>query len=89
MKKNQNEYRQEQLEIMIMKVCGTMRKLTDEEKYKYLKFPHQCPYCGTDAIAAKDIDSDEGNTLIQNIGCDDCGAEWQDYYKLIEIIELD
>jgi len=47
----------------------------------YMKSPSQCGFCGSGDIDAGFFDADSG-TGVTKVKCDNCGAEWQDYYEL-------
>jgi predicted Zn-ribbon and HTH transcriptional regulator len=42
----------------------------------------RCPHCKSENICAGEINADSGS-LVQQVSCDDCGAEWLDAYQLI------
>ena len=44
-----------------------------------------CPLCGSTDITAGDWDA-EGSS--QEVECDDCGATWNDVYKMIGFSDL-
>lgn len=48
---------------------------------KYLVSPSRCGFCGSSDIDAGFFEADDG-TGITKVKCDNCGAEWQDYYRL-------
>ena len=43
-----------------------------------------CPFCGTSSIQGSFIEIETGKAF-QQMGCTECGAEWQDVYKLIDM----
>ena len=43
-----------------------------------------CLFCGSDNIEGGFIEIDVGRAL-QKIGCNECSAEWQDVYKLVDV----
>ena len=47
----------------------------------------KCPNCGSDNISAGDPEPD-GLTAVSTVGCVDCGAVWEDVYKLVGFRDL-
>lgn len=51
-----------------------------------------CPYCGSSEINGEGIEQGvvggDSPDAVETIECDDCGAEWQDLYKLLGFITL-
>lgn len=47
----------------------------------------RCPFCGSENITGGGVNIDAGGAT-QEVGCDDCGAEWADCYTLSGIITL-
>lgn len=48
---------------------------------KYLRNPNQCPACQGKDISAGELNAD-GNETWQEITCENCGATWNDCFKL-------
>ena len=44
-----------------------------------------CPFCESSSIQGGFIEIEEGKA-IQQMGCVDCEAKWQDIYELIDMI---
>ena len=44
-----------------------------------------CPFCESSSIQGGFIEIEEGKA-IQQMGCADCEAKWQDIYELIDMI---
>lgn len=42
----------------------------------------RCPYCRSTNVEGQSIDVDAGEAT-QEMGCNDCNAEWVDCYKLV------
>ncbi len=49
---------------------------------EYLNSSHLCPACGKGNVEGGPVEIDEG-TALQEVSCIDCGADWNDHYKLI------
>jgi len=64
--------------------------LTQEQIDYYLE--HQgirCPWCQSDDLdAAGELDQDAID-CYQNVRCGNCGKEWSDHYKLVDISEVE
>ena len=45
------------------------------------KFGLQCPCCTSTDIEGGEVNIDAG-TATQEVGCNSCGASWQDVYNL-------
>jgi transposase-like protein len=59
--------------------------LSDAQKQDYiLGGGHHCPYCASHNITALIF---EGEDSGQPVRCEDCGKEWTDIYKLVDIKE--
>ena len=54
----------------------------DAEKAYVASGGANCPYCGSADMVGQEVNVDAGNAR-QEVGCDECGAEWQDRYKLV------
>ena len=49
----------------------------------YLKTQgNECPYCSSKAINGSDRYESDGIWLTREVGCEDCGRIWKDYYEL-------
>jgi C4-type Zn-finger protein len=46
----------------------------------------ECPCCGFHADLVEHRVDYDGNDLFVQYYCDGCGAEWVDYYKLVDTI---
>lgn len=46
-----------------------------------------CPNCGSDNISGDSWDAN-GGFAFQEVSCNDCGYDWQDFYQLIGITLL-
>ncbi len=58
------------------------------KREKYLQANGEiCPYCGSNEINAGSRDS-ESNLIIQSVECRDCGRQWTDIFKLVNVLEL-
>jgi hypothetical protein len=62
--------------------------LTKKQVEKYLKNSGRCPKCGSGAISGEEVNI-EGDTAVQEMGCDDCGARWYDTYTLTGVAEIE
>lgn len=60
--------------------------MTKKEKQKYLKNFNHCPKCGSDNIYSGHLEADSG-TAHASVECLNCLFQWQDVYKLVDIIE--
>jgi formate dehydrogenase maturation protein FdhE len=59
--------------------------LTVEQKQDYIvSGGNHCPYCASHNITALIFDGEDGG---QPVRCEDCGKEWTDIYKLVDIEE--
>ncbi len=59
--------------------------LTEAREEKYVKSGgSSCPGCGSSKITAGDIEAD-GAQAYCNVTCNQCGATWQDLFKLVGI----
>ena len=43
-----------------------------------------CPFCESDNISFHEITPDDG-ICTQFVSCDDCGKDWDDIFKLVNI----
>ena len=60
-------------------------KLTAQEKKAYIKGgANKCPSCRSDEIEGGFVEVDSGHCW-QPVFCHECGAEWNDIYKLSDI----
>jgi len=68
--------------------------MTREQIIKYLEGGGQfCPFCTSDNIMANSnidiVDPEDmvgpGKIALQNIGCLDCNATWEDLYRLSSV----
>lgn len=60
--------------------------MTPEQKAAYLKSPNHCLYCGSIHIEAQEgtFDDDGGR---QPVTCLTCDKEWNDLYRLVDVME--
>ena len=58
--------------------------MTPEQKAAYLKSPYHCPYCKSRGIETGIYN---GELQRQTIQCNDCGKEWYEWFKIIEITD--
>lgn len=64
-----------------------MSKLTEEQRATYLATRGLlCPFCETDNIEGGSVEVNDGGAM-QECNCADCGEEWTDIYKLINVVE--
>jgi DNA-directed RNA polymerase subunit RPC12/RpoP len=63
-----------------------MTPMTQEE---YIRDPNQCPHCRSRNIVGRSGLDAEAGVAWQVIGCRDCGARWQDEYKLVGYVDLE
>jgi transposase-like protein len=64
--------------------------LTQEQIDYYLE--HQgvrCPWCHSYSVQADGELDQDGVDCYQNVCCADCGKEWSDHYKLVDISEVE
>lgn len=61
-----------------------MSKLTEEQIQKYLEHPYDCPKCGHNVTADSNLYS-SGDSVYQNIICNNCKSSWVDVYTLTGI----
>lgn len=58
-------------------------RLTPTQKTTYLHTRGiHCPFCGSDNINADGIDCE---SYLQDVDCNDCGNEWQEQYRMIDV----
>jgi transcription elongation factor Elf1 len=62
--------------------------ITAKQKKAYLKHPGKCPKCKSEDITGASIEID-GDYAVQEVSCSDCEAEWYDYYKLVNVEEIE
>ena len=60
------------------------KKLTPEQKEKYLKNPNRCPKCDSENGISGGSWNSDGWIAWQTITCDDCNFEWYDIYTLTD-----
>lgn len=53
---------------------------------EYLKNPTKCPFCQSDNIEGEEIETG-GGEASQQMGCNDCGEEWVDGYRLVTVTQ--
>lgn len=58
--------------------------LTGTQKRDYMDAPSRCPRCHSEDIVGDSVTIDDGGAW-QEVGCNECGAEWHDIYKLVDI----
>lgn len=62
------------------------KPLTSDEYIK--EGANRCPFCRSTDITGESIEA-YGTETWQEVGCQDCGAVWQDIYKLAEMFVLE
>ena len=62
--------------------------LTKKQQKQYLKNSGFCPFCKSKDIQGEDINAD-GNTMSQEIRCNNCDKSWQDIYTLTNVLDYD
>jgi len=60
--------------------------LTQDQKTKYLTYPHQCPYCGSEDLSSGKTTADT-TRAVQNVSCRQCKKRWSNIYTLAQIEE--
>lgn len=50
----------------------------------YFKDPTRCPFCNSKNIEGEEVETG-GGEASQQMGCNDCGEEWVDGYRLVSI----
>jgi transcription elongation factor Elf1 len=61
--------------------------LTEEEKNKYLRYPGNCPYCGSYELSYGKV-TFEANKVWHEISCTQCGKRWADIYRMTDVEEI-
>lgn len=56
-------------------------------KEKYLEKPWRCPYCGSEDIEGKALETHGDATATQDVWCNtpNCGEQWTDVYTLTDV----
>ena len=62
--------------------------LTAEQRKQYLDSPGHCPFCNGTDISADRLDCD-GNSISQEVECENCGKHWRDCYRLDNVYEIE
>ena len=63
-------------------------RINDEAQTDYLaNCGQKCPHCDYRELTGRAIEVD-GVTAWQPVSCEDCGASWQDIYKLTHFANL-
>lgn len=61
--------------------------ITETQTKKYVaQGGVRCPVCNSENIEGSSIEVDAGGAY-QEMTCTDCGEEWQDVYRLIDIFQ--
>jgi transposase-like protein len=61
--------------------------IDQDAKESYIKGGgNHCPYCGSQNIEGGDRESDDWG-ISQGVYCRDCGKEWTDIYRLVDVKE--
>ena len=59
--------------------------MTDEQREQYLACHGlRCPWCRSEMIEGDSVEVDSGHAS-QEVHCVDCGREWRDIYKLVDV----
>jgi hypothetical protein len=59
--------------------------MTDEQREQYLaSHGLRCPWCRSEMIEGDSVEVDSGHAS-QEVHCVDCGREWRDIYKLVDV----
>jgi len=61
---------------------GPTSDIGEDDKKHVACQGQKCPKCGSEAISGDEITIDTGHA-IQEMGCGDCDATWNDVYALI------
>jgi hypothetical protein len=43
---------------------------------------NKCPFCGKDDLRGGNYDMTDNDTIYYAVMCNDCGAQWDDIFKL-------
>lgn len=62
-------------------------KIMGDVDYRLNGYAH-CPICGSDQIEGGPVDI-QGAYAVQEVGCIECGAQWDDLYNLTGFINLE
>jgi hypothetical protein len=62
--------------------------LTKEQREKYLRYPGNCPYCGSYEVSYEKVTFDSSK-VWHEISCSRCNKRWADVYSLTAIEEIE
>ena len=66
-----------------------MRVVDKEVVERYVrKGASRCLFCGSSDVAGGMVEIDEEGAM-QSMGCNECGAEWMDLYRLSGVMVMD
>ena len=61
--------------------------ISEESKKKYITGGgNRCPFCGSENIESGIIEFE--TDISAPVGCNECGKEWIDYYRLADVQEV-
>lgn len=60
----------------------------EDPQEKYRANPCHCPHCGSEDVEGGEVNVDAGGAW-QEVTCNECGATWNDVYKLTGFSELE
>lgn len=63
-----------------------IKKLSKQKIKTYISNNNVCPYCGEENLSGDFFNTEDG-IATQTVVCADCGKEWTDIYKLVNIQE--
>jgi transcription elongation factor Elf1 len=66
---------------------GESKMLTREQKEKYLRYPGNCPHCGSYELSYEKV-TFEANKVWHEISCSKCNKRWADIYSLTGMEEI-
>jgi transcription elongation factor Elf1 len=71
-----------------MSAEGVLRTIPDKAEEKYVQCcldgVWKCPCCGSDGLEWDSLDA-QGNQVVQEVSCSDCGLEWRDIYVISRV----
>ena len=63
--------------------------ITEAQKKKYVANGGvNCPVCNSENIEGSHMEADAGGAW-QEVYCSDCGENWQDVYRLVDVFQKD
>ena len=63
------------------------KKLTKDQKDRYVESPYRCPYCNSSSIEWQDSPNLNDSELDIEVGCNDCHMRWTEIYTISGIEE--